>query len=588
MEDALKVALNRPNPGTWSSPRTSRPSSAEQTGYVEELTLDDYVFELSGLETCTAGNDCIDTDKFSVGTSHPGMESVFYAEQMLDAPGSLPTPMTEEKRHSIARQMLPTATFKMLKMIPPEILFTRGPAGDSLRMQLLKGACIVFFSAGYPGKRFVYETAERLGVKSVIIDSPGSWAESLLTEGIIAKFIPIDMSQDSETIFQAAFKAVIDLKEDPLVCGADGICTMVELSVPVVARLAESLGMRGPTPSAVDTVRDKHRTREALQKAGLPGVKHYLVRSSEDLERAVQHVGLPAVMKPVSGAASLGVEKVTSLDDVSKVYEQVQRVLSKLVVNSGALERDTVAVGSKASSVKADKCINTSVVFEEYLDGQEVDIDIVLSPGLGCTYCGIHDNGPTMEPYFAETWGILPSALPKEHVAELKEMALDSLKATGFEEGVFHVEGKYTSRGPRLIEINARMGGGPVWIVHKLAFKVDLAIQAMLLSVGIPAIPIHDSENPNGAVAWLSVNAPKSGRIDDFGFLSQWLDWPLADVKVARPMVAAGEKIVGPEEGQPSWLVDIIFVAPNPTEATRLAKILYRQVEIECTKHYSI
>jgi hypothetical protein len=35
-------------------------------------------------------------------------------------------------------------------------------------------------------------------------------------------------------------------------------------------------------------------------------------------------------------------------------------------------------------------------------------------------------------------------------------------QALGFRLGVFHVECKYTSRGARLIEVNARMGGGPV------------------------------------------------------------------------------------------------------------------------------
>ena len=33
----------------------------------------------------------------------------------------------------------------------------------------------------------------------------------------------------------------------------------------------------------------------------------------------------------------------------------------------------------------------------------------------------------------------------------------------GLTRGVFHVEAKYTSRGPRLIEFNARLGGGQVY-----------------------------------------------------------------------------------------------------------------------------
>jgi carnosine synthase len=37
-----------------------------------------------------------------------------------------------------------------------------------------------------------------------------------------------------------------------------------------------------------------------------------------------------------------------------------------------------------------------------------------------------------------------------------------AMQALGFNMGVFHVECKYTSRGARLIEVNARMGGGPV------------------------------------------------------------------------------------------------------------------------------
>ena len=39
----------------------------------------------------------------------------------------------------------------------------------------------------------------------------------------------------------------------------------------------------------------------------------------------------------------------------------------------------------------------------------------------------------------------------------------------GLKMGVFHVECKYTSRGPRLIEVNCRMGGGPVrWVAGRL------------------------------------------------------------------------------------------------------------------------
>ena len=50
----------------------------------------------------------------------------------------------------------------------------------------------------------------------------------------------------------------------------------------------------------------------------------------------------------------------------------------------------------------------------------------------------------------------------KSFKQELMSLAVESVHALGLTLGVFHAELKYTSRGPRLIEVNCRMGGGPV------------------------------------------------------------------------------------------------------------------------------
>jgi carnosine synthase len=39
--------------------------------------------------------------------------------------------------------------------------------------------------------------------------------------------------------------------------GLDGVTTFCEMAVPLVARLAEALGLPGNTPDAVDAARDK-------------------------------------------------------------------------------------------------------------------------------------------------------------------------------------------------------------------------------------------------------------------------------------------------------------------------------------------
>jgi carnosine synthase len=95
-----------------------------------------------------------------------------------------------------------------------------------------------------------------------------------------------------------------------------------------------------------------------------------------------------------------------------------------------------------------------------------------MSDGV-CTYGAVTDNWPTIEPYFNETGSNCPSILPVATQKELLDLAVASVQALGFRLGVFHVELKATSRGPRLIEVNARMGGGGVRCVERGKEKIE-------------------------------------------------------------------------------------------------------------------
>ena len=50
--------------------------------------------------------------------------------------------------------------------------------GARLRRNVLRGAVMVFVSAGYSSKRFILEKAKELGVRSVVIDGPQSWSKA--------------------------------------------------------------------------------------------------------------------------------------------------------------------------------------------------------------------------------------------------------------------------------------------------------------------------------------------------------------------------------------------------------------------------
>jgi hypothetical protein len=83
--------------------------------------------------------------------------------------------------------------------------------------------------------------------------------------------------------------------------------------------------------------------------------------------------------------------------------------------------------------------LKCELMVEEYLDGTEVDIDVVLCDGKA-VYNKVTDNWPTLEPWFNETGDNAPSLFEREKQLELEQLAEGTLKCLGFTTGVFHVE----------------------------------------------------------------------------------------------------------------------------------------------------
>lgn len=564
MEQAMKVG--RQHEGSWQPVRSASPANMWASPVPRQR--------------CHSGQFVTqDFDSDSVwrpsksklaGVRH----SKFEVEQLLSSPGSLPPPMNQEKREKAIRELQPTATYEMLAKIPHELLDAQDAPAQTLRRSLVRGSTVVFVSAGYPGKRFIFERAAELGIKSVILDHPDSWSRALVDEGIVAKFVAVDMSQSSEGVYKQASKLIRELGQDGMTGSVDAVTTFVELSVPLAARLCESFGLPGFSPHAVDMARDKHQTRAAMKRAGLPTPRNFLIKEGSQVMQAGQIVGFPAVLKPVSGAASLGVKKVTTMEELESCYNEVVGELSSLVVSSGALVKAGAAGGN---GVDAGSVVDLTVLLEQYLDGCEVDIDVVMSEGKW-QYAAVADNGPTLEPYFNETWGLCPSLLPQDQQRELKDLAVQSVEALGFSSGVFHVECKYTTTGPQLIEVNARMGGGPVRECNRLVWGVDLVEEAIFIALGIPARPVTPAE-PTMCVGYSFVNAQRSGEIES-------IDSILAlrkrdGVISADPLVQPGETVVGFNDGLPTWLALLVVGQTSSKKALDLVLSLENDMPVQ-------
>ena len=428
---------------------------------------------------------------------------------------------------------------------------------DSPQMTLKQHGAVVFITGANESKRFLFEAARRVGLDIVVIDSEESAGRRLESLGVVDRFLPVDLDSEVSKAASQCYSLIRSL-DVPV----RGVVTFMEMSVLLSSMVAELCGLPGLSPASVSIARDKRLTREATRTAGLASPAAFLIKTASDVAPASAHVGFPAVLKPIIGADSLGVKRVDNLAELLEAFSEASRVMNSAVISAGFLTAVDVT-----SAVDAPSVLPVEFLLEEYLDGPEVDIDLLLHNGQ-CFYSAVSDNGQTVEPYFTETYGNLPSVLPARDQAALTQLAVDATSALGLDMGVFHVEAKLTSRGPRLIEINARLGGGPICEMHRRVAGIDLAYEQVRLCVGLgPSFKAPGSHPAKSAFAYMTTNAISSGTVGGcLDFLKRH------DCTKMFCRVKPGDKVVGPKEGQPTWLTEIWMEAESPSETSNLVK----------------
>eukprot|EP00439_Symbiodinium_sp_Y106_P015269 s8955_g2.t1 len=317
----------------------------------------------------------------------------FMLEQILASPGRLPPHESRSDRavadveKALADLPKYATTNERIAKCPRRLLTERGLAGQQLRRGILKGSTIAFITTGYEGKRFIYEKACELGVRSVLVDSADSWSRQLVDEGIAVKFLAIDMSQSSDRLLEFLIEAIRNLEKDPKIGKVDAVATFAELSVPLTARLAEALGVPGPAPESTDQARDKFLTRQALARNGLPTPPVYEILSEQDIDPAICTVGFPAVLKPVSGAASVGVKKVENEAELWSAYSARHHELGSMVISSGAIIKESDIGSSKVEflelPVESRQCLPALIALRTaFLEGSSCTLTYSLQKRL--------------------------------------------------------------------------------------------------------------------------------------------------------------------------------------------------------------
>ncbi|RKT54347.1 ATP-grasp domain-containing protein [Saccharothrix australiensis] len=189
------------------------------------------------------------------------------------------------------------------------------------------------------------------------------------------------------------------------------------------ADLAHRLGLPGPDPEAVRTLRDKAAVRARLHDLGLS--------RSGPLDPVSTRV-FPLVLKDSAGTSSRAVWLCRS-----------------------PAERDAALREAAGTALKG------RLIAEPYFEGPLYSAETIGWRGR-TRLLGVLSRVLSPEPACREEASAFPVAFPEADLAGLDDWVGRVLAAAGHERGFAHTEFVLTADGPELVEVNARIGGALV------------------------------------------------------------------------------------------------------------------------------
>jgi len=399
-------------------------------------------------------------------------------------------------------------------------------------------------------------------MKTVLVVGAGRYQRAVISRAreLGLRVVAVDRNPDAPGLRLADVPRVADFSRPGAVLeavqdlGIDGVLTVqAERAVPMVAELAEALGLPGIGVGTARLMTNKLAMRNRLAEAGVPQPRFATVRTPEEARAAVTEIGLPAVLKPADSAGQAGLARIESAED--------------------AAESLPAAVAASPAG---------EAVLEEFVEGTEMNGIVVVQDGevLSTTLC---DRLRPRGRGFGVSWlHVYPPTPQGAQLAEAEQVATDAVRALGLRTGIgFPQILAKPDGGVALVECAARIGG--MMAEHLLhALGIDLLEIALRLALGEPVTSEHLRERFRRPVAIRFLTAEPGtltpGRVTRIGTLGPAL---------AAPGVLAAE--VYSEVGETIRPVQVIsdrrgyVIAEGPTreEAIERADAAALLVDIE-------
>lgn len=258
----------------------------------------------------------------------------------------------------------------------------------------------------------IYLAAQALGIDMVVFDTPNHWVNGPKYSHWRKATVPLDTKLEPDADFPQQIADAVRSYDGPI----DGILTFRDHYKLPVAEAALLLSLPTYPPSAYEISTDKFKTSVS------EGHHAFRASDADEAARVVREHGLafPLIIKPTNGFLSEGVFRV---EDLAQLEAGVRGI-------------NTERHGSE-------------FVIEKYCEGPEVDANFVLCDGKLLFFEASDDfpktgdaNGQGAVKSFIELANVLPSKLPEQELAVLRDSLHQSLLRMGFRDGFYHLEAR--------------------------------------------------------------------------------------------------------------------------------------------------
>lgn len=262
---------------------------------------------------------------------------------------------------------------------------------------------------------------------------------------------------------------------------ADGIVTLcTDMPMRAIAYACEKLGLRGLDVASAIRATDKGMMIEAFERSGVAHPKYQVLPSGNFKMFDKEAFTFPIITKPTDNSGSRGIMKVDSAEEL-----QAALLYSSNDGRSG------------------------DVIVEEFMTGPEVSVELMVNDGIPHVL-QVTDKLTTGAPHFVEIGHSQPSRLPKADLEEIKALAKHAALAVGIKNGAGHAEIILTKKGPKLVEIGARMGGDCI-TTHLVPLSTGIDMTRATIQVALGETPdIHSTCELGSAIRFI---IPPKGKV---------------------------------------------------------------------------